>query len=223
MSHCPPAEHNFANTQELGKTKSVFVSKQKHAELGCRPHAAHMIRLNKSYKNKIRGFITMENVKPLFAETAPSAKGSPPATELQLCPSIAQAVVRPAAIPGSAPAGSSGHITYGGIQLSDPSLFNPLWGSQSNHLQCLQQNSFVKTHQPLYITQDVTLLRSESPNLHFTEPWHVSPTEAGRQHSLSMRANPKSQSLMTECFVIRMFSGFTSRWMHWKQTNKTRK
>jgi len=36
-----------------------------------------------------------------------------------------------------------------------------------------------------------------------------------------MRANPKSQSLMTECFVIRMFSGFTSRWMHWKQ-KKTR-
>lgn len=42
---------------------------------------------------------------------------------------------------------------------------------------------------------------------------------AGCRHSrdsLRMRANPKSQSLMTKCFVIRMFSGFTSLWMHWR-------
>ena len=29
-----------------------------------------------------------------------------------------------------------------------------------------------------------------------------------------MRAKPKSQSLMTPVLVRRMFSGFTSRWMH---------
>lgn len=49
------------------------------------------------------------------------------------------------------------------------------------------------------------------------------PTLIKGQHSLSIRANPKSQSLMTECFVIRMFSGFTSRWMHWKEKKKKRK
>lgn len=31
---------------------------------------------------------------------------------------------------------------------------------------------------------------------------------------LRMRAKPKSQSLMTPVLVRRMFSGFTSRWMH---------
>lgn len=31
---------------------------------------------------------------------------------------------------------------------------------------------------------------------------------------LSIRANPKSQSLITWCLVMRMFSGLTSLWMH---------
>jgi len=34
---------------------------------------------------------------------------------------------------------------------------------------------------------------------------------------LKIRANPKSQSFMTPCLVIRMFSGLTSRWMHYKK------
>jgi len=33
---------------------------------------------------------------------------------------------------------------------------------------------------------------------------------------LNILANPKSQSLTWPCLVIRMFSGFTSLWMHWK-------
>ena len=40
-------------------------------------------------------------------------------------------------------------------------------------------------------------------------------------NSLKILANPKSQSFITPSLVIRMFSGFTSLWTHWKRTQKT--
>ena len=40
-------------------------------------------------------------------------------------------------------------------------------------------------------------------------------------NSLKILANPKSQSFITPSLVIRMFSGFTSLWTHWKKTQKT--
>lgn len=41
----------------------------------------------------------------------------------------------------------------------------------------------------------------------------------GAWNLLRILANPKSQSLMTWCLVMRMFSGLTSRWMHCRDTN----
>jgi len=40
-------------------------------------------------------------------------------------------------------------------------------------------------------------------------------------NSLKILANPKSQSFITPSLVIRMFSGFTSLWTHWKRTQNT--
>ena len=40
-------------------------------------------------------------------------------------------------------------------------------------------------------------------------------------NSLKILANPKSQSFITPSLVIRMFSGFTSLWTHYKGTEKT--